>query len=326
MPRTSLNGLFAVSARSRASLAAIDREVVTSSDDAAWTSLLVEHHVVTPAAQVVDIPPTPDQTIVVGIRGAQQIEVRSPGNWRRMTYRAGTVGLTAGGRSQTVRRRAAGYGAFEKINIYVPQAAVQRVVEDCRGAGVRPARQMDSLGACDRTIETFAHALVRAIGQCAPDLYAQSAVQWLITHLVTALPGAGAAASDRRPAPLTDARLSAVLELICAEFAAPLSLDRLAAEARVSKYHFGRLFRQSTGMTPHAYLVRVRLDTAREMLVGTDLSVGQIARRCGYRGASQFAAAFAARFSMPPGSYRRLSRTGSPMTGQNERLPASCGF
>jgi AraC family transcriptional regulator len=322
-----LNGSFIVSARSRASLAAIDRKVVTSSDDAAWTSLLVERHVVTPAAQVVDIPPTPDQTIVVGIRGAQQIEVHSPGGWRRMTYRAGTVGLTAGGRGQTVRRhRIAACGTFEKINIYVPQTAVQRVVDDCREAGIRPVGQIDSLGACDRTVETFAHALVRAIGQCAPDLYAQSAAQWLTTHLVTALPGASADALDRSAARLTDARLSAVLELIRAEFAAPLSLDRLAAEARVSKYHFGRLFRQATGTTPHAYLVRVRLDTAREMLAETDLSVGQIARRCGYGGSSRFTAAFTAHFNMPPSNYRRLSRSESPITRQTRRLPAACAF
>ena len=303
-----MGGLVTVSARSRASLAAIDRIVVTSSDAAAWTSLLVERHVVTPAGQVVDIPPTPDQTIVVGIRGGQQVEVRSPGGWRRMTYRAGTVGLTAGDRDQVVRRRrTAGSSTFEKINLYVPQGAVQRVVEECRAAGVRPAAPIDNLGADDRTIEAFAHALVRAIGRGAPDLYAQSAVQWLITHLVTAHSGVSADANGR-PAPLTAARLAAVLELIRAEFAAPLSLDRLAAEARVSKYHFGRLFRQATGVTPHAYLVRVRLDAAREMLAETDLGVGQVARRCGYASASHFAAAFAAGFGLPPGDYRKLSR------------------
>lgn len=269
----------------------------------------VERHVVTPAGQVVDIPPTPDQTIVVGIRGGQQVEVRSPGGWRRMTYRAGTVGLTAGDRDQVVRRcPTAGSSTFEKINLYVPQAGVQRVVEECRAAGIRSAAPIDNLGADDRTVEAFAHALVRAIGRGAPDLYAQSAVQWLITHLLTAQPGASADASGRRPAPLTAARLTAVLELIRTEFAAPLSLDRLAAEARVSKYHFGRLFRQATGVTPHAYLVRVRLDAAREMLAETDLGVGQVARRCGYASASHFAAAFAADFGLPPGGYRRLSR------------------
>jgi AraC family transcriptional regulator len=301
--------LAAVSPRSRASLAAIDRTVVTSSDAAAWTSLLVERHVVTPAGQVVDIPPTPDQTIVVGIRGEQQVEVRGPGGWRRMTYRAGTVGLTAGHRDQVVRRRRReASSTFEKINIYVPQAAVQRVVEECRAAGISPAAAIDSLGADDRTVEAFAHALVRAIGRGAPDLYAQSAVQWLITHLVTVHPGASAEAAVRRPPPLTDARLAAVLELIRAEFTAPLSLDRLASEARVSKYHFSRLFRQATGVTPHAYLVRVRLDAAREMLAETDLGIGQIARRCGYARASHFAAAFAASFGLPPGHYRRISR------------------
>jgi hypothetical protein len=57
--RTIVSGLFVVSARSQASLAAIDRKVVTCSDDAAWRLLLVKRHVATPAAQVVDIPPTP---------------------------------------------------------------------------------------------------------------------------------------------------------------------------------------------------------------------------------------------------------------------------
>ena len=61
-------------------------------------------------------------------------------------------------------------------------------------------------------------------------------------------------------------------------------------------------------MTPHAYLVNVRLDAAQQMLASTDLSVGQIARRCGYSRASHFAAAFAAQYSSPPGEYRKLSR------------------
>lgn len=54
-------------------------------------------------------------------------------------------------------------------------------------------------------------------------------------------------------------------------YAEDLTLERLAAEASVSKFHFIRLFRRATGTTPRVRLAHVRLAAARTMLLETDL-------------------------------------------------------
>ena len=100
-------------------------------------------------------------------------------------------------------------------------------------------------------------------------------------------------------------------------FADALSLEQLAAEAGVSKFHFTRLFRTATGSTPNAFLLQLRMETACRMLSSTDLPIGVVALRCGYVRAEHFSAAFVKRFGESPSSYRarrqrrsrRLKRT-----------------
>ena len=56
-------------------------------------------------------------------------------------------------------------------------------------------------------------------------------------------------------------------ENLHAHHAAPLTLDELAGQANLSRYHFLRLFRAALGATPHQYLIRVRLERAKALLV-----------------------------------------------------------
>src|SRR5690606_32758578 len=100
------------------------------------------------------------------------------------------------------------------------------------------------------------------------------------------------ASTDRSPGIITDQRLARVVEFMTMHFAESLSLDRLAREAGISKFHFAHLFRSRTGMTPHGFLVQLRMDAARRMLTTTDLTVSEIAASCGYANAAHFGAAF----------------------------------
>ena len=61
-----------------------------------------------------------------------------------------------------------------------------------------------------------------------------------------------------------------------------VSLDRLAAEACLSKFHFLRLFRQVTGLTPYAYLLRKRARVAARLIASTTLSFDDIALQVGF--------------------------------------------
>lgn len=83
-----------------------------------------------------------------------------------------------------------------------------------------------------------------------------------------------------------------------------LSLDLLADEVQLSKFHFHQLFRKVTGETPKTYVDRLRLERAALQLRIRRASVLEIALECGYRNHETFSRAFRARFAASPREYR----------------------
>lgn len=88
----------------------------------------------------------------------------------------------------------------------------------------------------------------------------------------------------------------------------PLDLTALSHEARLSRFHFLRSFRATFGETPHAYLTRIRLERAKELLVSTDLPVTRVCLDVGFESLGSFSTLFARAEGAPPSAYRRRSR------------------
>ncbi len=84
-----------------------------------------------------------------------------------------------------------------------------------------------------------------------------------------------------------------------------LSVEALAARARLSPRHFARAFQAETGMTPGRYVDRVRLEAARRLLEDTSDGVAGIARRCGYGTPEAMRRAFVKTLGTAPAEYRR---------------------
>lgn len=100
-------------------------------------------------------------------------------------------------------------------------------------------------------------------------------------------------------------RLREVKAFIHEKFAQDLNLDALAEVAGMSKYHFCRTFRHSTGVTPYQYLLEVRIDRAKRLLQSSDEALGQISREVGFNSQSQFNRAFRKLTGTTPGIFRR---------------------
>ena len=299
-----------VSPASHASLDALSRRVLLSSVDVGWTSVLVERHIVRPSFEEITPLPTPDQTVVVMTHGLQEIEVLDRRAARRALYRPGSVGLTAGGEAERLRRRPrAGFPTVEKVNIYLPHGTIREAVEHLRRPGQRAAHaRLNTLARHDEVLASFAMSLARAAAAGAPELYASTAAHWLAVHLLAADGSWAERQEQDRPSTASRARLASVVDLMRAAYAEPLTLDRLAAEAGVSKFHFTRVFRAAFGSSPHAYLMQVRLGVAKDLLVQTDLDIAKVARSCGFASAAHFGTAFAARVGTSPTAYRRSAR------------------
>jgi AraC-like DNA-binding protein len=87
-----------------------------------------------------------------------------------------------------------------------------------------------------------------------------------------------------------------------------LSLARLAQHAGLSPYHFLRIFKRLTGVTPHQYVRRVRIREAATLLLRGKAQVLDIALDCGFGDVSNFNHTFRAEFGVSPLAYRRRFR------------------
>lgn len=98
--------------------------------------------------------------------------------------------------------------------------------------------------------------------------------------------------------------LDAAQSYLAANLSRSVSVADAARAAGLSEAHFSRQFRRRTGLSPHQYLLRLRVDRAKECLREPDGSVKRAAFDCGFSSESNFIAAFSRLVGMTPGEYR----------------------
>jgi AraC-like DNA-binding protein len=103
-------------------------------------------------------------------------------------------------------------------------------------------------------------------------------------------------------------RLALVLALVEERLHEHVAVEEMASAVHMSPYHFARMFRRSTQMSPHAYLTRRRIQRASELLGMTALTVREIATSVGYRNQAHFSRAFQVAMGTAPRSYRAQNR------------------
>jgi transcriptional regulator GlxA family with amidase domain len=107
--------------------------------------------------------------------------------------------------------------------------------------------------------------------------------------------------------------LSRIREHIERHYAKPVTVAQLARMARLSTFHFIRVFRAETGQTPHQYLRHRRLERAKELLVTTPMSVTEICDAVGFQSLGSFSALFRKVTGETPAGYRAKRRRSPPI-------------
>jgi AraC-like DNA-binding protein len=116
------------------------------------------------------------------------------------------------------------------------------------------------------------------------------------------------------------------------DYAEPLLLEQLAAEAGLSKFHFLRLFRSAYGVTPGEYVSQRRVERAQDLLRATNLTVTEVCHAVGFTSLGSFSARFRALVGETPSAFqKRWAATGAPhipgcfvfMWGLAERVDSS---
>ncbi|MEU4397176.1 AraC family transcriptional regulator [Micromonospora orduensis] len=106
------------------------------------------------------------------------------------------------------------------------------------------------------------------------------------------------------------------------DYSEPLSLDEIAKSAILSRFHFSRVFRAATRVSPGRYLSAVRIYQAKRLLATTSLSVTDISLAVGYNSLGSFTNHFTDSVGASPSRFRRMWREGMRATPKTESRPA----
>jgi AraC family transcriptional regulator len=270
---------------------------VLSSARLGWRMVQVQGYVDPAVVDPFTAEPSDDLLVVLVTKGSCVIESRKG----RAAYRPGSVGVTPPGAATELRWRSTSDDKLESLHTHLSGALVTETAEAAGKAGLPDVLQLD-----DPFVRVACEALGRAAREGAPALYADSLAQALVAHLVFGV---------KTEAPAGDRAVRQITSYMSDHLHEDVSLDDLAGQANLSKFHLLRMFKQATGFTPHRYLVDLRMRKAADLLQDTRQSVLQVAIACGYRSPGQFAATFRRVYGMSPVVFRGNSGRGSRNSG-----------
>jgi len=131
------------------------------------------------------------------------------------------------------------------------------------------------------------------------ELLASTTIIRILTHLIVTNVEKK---TDRKSMP---AYIESIMEHINSGYTGHITLDSLAAEFNVSKFHLSREFKKYTGYSPNEYLISVRINRAKELLRRTGYSVGEISQMTGCGDVNHFIQLFKSREKTTPAAFRK---------------------
>src|SRR5262252_3428524 len=159
----------------------------------------------------------------------------------------------------------------------------------------------------DESIRAITATLVSEVdqGMLGRDTMLDALVRQLGIHLLRShLAIRRTASVETSRAGPVDRRLRRAIEFMHDNYSRELALEEIAGAAYLSEFHFARMFKQITGVTPHYYLANLRLERARKLLLETTLPISEIAWMVGYQSQSHFTRVFRSVTGVTPRAFR----------------------
>lgn len=190
-----------------------------------------------------------------------------------------------------------------------------QLVEAILGVPFTPSMAVENLSRIRQG--SILHPLIQALledsraGSPTGPMLGESVVSAIVQLMHPVTVGRMEIAERRTPEPRLRS-LDNVREVIHARLSEPLHLDELAKLAGLSVRQFSRCFRANLGMSPHQYLIRARIERARELLGHDDQSLDEIAWSVGFADRKHMAASFTKLLGVPPSHFRHTSNIMPP--------------
>lgn len=175
----------------------------------------------------------------------------------------------------------------------------------CEAAQIDRVELIPRIGVSDPLVRQITLALKADVEAKHPvgRLFGESLATGLVLHLLKqySVWPPQLAAEDSR---LSKSQLQNVFDYVHSHLDQDIALSDIAGILNLSQYHFCRLFKQSTGVTPHQYLTRCRIDRAKQLLKTTKLTITEIAFEVGLTNHSSFTRLFRQYMGMTPKAFR----------------------
>ena len=197
---------------------------------------------------------------------------------------------------------------IEVVHVYLTQAELAQTCREMYEREVAEVELLDEVKADDPDIHRIAMLLAREAARGGPgsrllveSLACQLGVYILRKHghvLFREPDGTGG---------LSSAQERAVRDYVHEHLQDNLSVGDLAGIVDLSRFQFARRFKQSTGTTPHVYVMDERVARAKTLLRRTGIPLAQVAHQCGFADQSHMNRAFGGRVGTTPGQYREAT-------------------
>ena len=246
------------------------------------------------------VKPMTDHVVMTFPDGPQRFERRTGRSVISGTARPGVISIISAGSTSR-------WDIPEQLNVvqlYLPQTTIERVAGEADVVG--PRDLLDRSAHPDLITSRLLMSAADSLdGSAALDaLFRQQLTDLLATRLLSAHAGVP---TQQLPVigGLSPVSLQRAIARLRSDSDADVSLGALATDAGLSRFHFCRAFKESTGLSPHAWLRQHRLEQAMNMLRDTEASVVSVAAELGYASQTAFAAAFRKLTGETPSGWRR---------------------
>lgn len=273
----------------------------------AWQDLLVEIHARPDQEEPLFIPAVPEPQIVWNLQGKLVVEEREiGGSWLRSEVNAGDMFLTASRTPYEVRWKADAGAQSVVMAVFVGLPLLAEATADLWGDQAQVPNLREFSAQRDEVLVALLDLLRREIvsQEKASVALVQGVARALAVHLVRAY-GEVDQPRNRRMAGLTAFQLAHIDQFLKARLDRNLHLEDLAQVVGLSQFHFSRLFKKTTGVTPSRHLTKLRMDRARRMLRKNEHSILEIGMEVGYQSASHFTDVFRKETGVTPSDYRK---------------------